>query len=74
MCPPPELNSASFAFIKNEEGFAKLPYKDVDKWAIGYGHQCSQNMCQEMSIPSGGITEAQASAMFVEDLMVSNAS
>lgn len=45
------------AFIKQIEGFAAKPYKDVSQWTVGYGTSCSAGEY------ANGITEAEADAL-----------
>ena len=58
--------------IKKREGFSKTLYKDVGKWAIGYGHNLTPEEVASMEIYGicivDGITQAQATFILNKDV------
>lgn len=77
--PPRTLRTsdAGVEFIMKEEGFVATKYRDVNKWAIGYGHQLlpAEEMSGIITINgkpvniADGITQAQAKALLAQDLL-----
>ncbi len=59
-----EVDAAGDDFIKTEEKFKSKPYDDgANHLTIGYGHK----ILGTDDFPSGGITEADASALYESD-------
>ncbi|KAM7218178.1 Lysozyme-like domain containing protein [Rhypophila decipiens] len=69
VCAPPTVNDDTITLIKGFEGFVPTPYPDAGHHSIGYGHQCSQPFCAEMTIPPQGIDEATAVTLMTGDLL-----
>ncbi|KAJ9643628.1 hypothetical protein H2201_006266 [Coniosporium apollinis] len=65
VCSSPTVNDGTIAMLKELEGFRATPYTDVNRPAIGYGHQCRLPGCAELSPP---ISEAEATELMLQDL------
>ncbi|EON68726.1 hypothetical protein W97_07984 [Coniosporium apollinis CBS 100218] len=64
-CSSPTVNDGTIIMLKELEGFSATPYLDVNKAAIGYGHQCNEPECAGLSPP---ITEVEATELMLQDL------
>ncbi|KAK3312384.1 lysozyme [Apodospora peruviana] len=65
VCAAPAVNDDTILLLQTLEGFVPTPYPDAGKYSIGYGHQCSQPQCAEMTVP---IDQTTAVSLMTADL------
>ncbi|EAU80900.1 lysozyme [Coprinopsis cinerea okayama7 len=67
-CTPKAINKKTLDLLKEFEGWAASPYKDVAGYpTVGYGHKCSKNDCSELGYKFP-MTKAQGEELLAKDV------